>query len=811
MLMAIDLPPRGYRFPEATPLPRTPAHADLTIRSRGVCSILHSGYAPNLLRSRYFRIKYQGPSMQSVPIRPYNLTGVAIMNTLNTAVSRVAESLDQVAQLNARYRAGEVHAYVPEALRESERSLEKLIEKHLPASHAALEAASRALFFSLPVAFNPAESVGPYLAVVDRDQAGQPYRFLDMGALIATQAFGENDPAVAQAILTSLPFVTSRYAHSEYQTVLSLRLKAELNRIAPAGTPRHFVVNTGAEAVENAIKSVLMNRVMTSPDGDGGFIVSFEGAFHGRTLGALAVTHRKKARLGFPTFDWPHILFPAEEAGSPKETARREERSLKQLWDLLVSGRIPLAEKSRDSYRREMDALDEFLAQPGGDLSAFVQAQRANLSSDVVRRSQRVAAVLVELIQGAGGVRMASARFMRKLRLLTRIYDVPLVFDEVQTGWGMTGRLWGHELFDLPCPPDVVTWAKKAQNGVLFVSEALATFFQEEKKYNTTWEGDSVGMVRLLAQIDKLDLDQVRRTGERARAGLEALAREYREILKNVRGAGVMLGFDVMRADWCDTLRDRAFRRGLVLFPAGDRALRFYPRYDTEPSAINEALSILRLAIEDLLDGRLASAAAMVLETRVGTLAIPLDTVEIVDLTPEFETYKLQVRTIERERYGTLAQYPPDVLRAERRPLLQFPLETLEATASSPSAIGIALRDRVSARLVGYTLGSALENHDEEGVASDPHFGENNTFYLHAMATLPTVQNAVEIENLLLESLRTRAIAAGFEFLSTPIEGRLRETGPSWLRAASDLQRVDNYLQSGVPFAYFQVNLRQDG
>src|SRR6266852_6999907 len=306
--------------------------------------------------------------------------------------SHVAEFLERVNRLNARYRAGEVHAYVPEALQDSERSLEKLVEQHLPASHAALEAASRALFFSLPVAFNPAESVGPYLAVIDRDAAGQPYRFLDMGALIATHAFGENDPAVVRAVLESLPFVTSRYAHSEYQTVLSLRLKAELNRVAPAGMPRHFVVNTGAEAVENAIKSVLMNRVMTSKDGDGGFIVSFEGAFHGRTLGALAVTHRKKARLGFPTFDWPHIPFPVEEAGSPKETARREERSLKQLWDLLVSGRMPRAEKSKDTYRREMDAIDEFLAQPAQDLTAFVHAQRANLSPDVVRRSRRAAA-----------------------------------------------------------------------------------------------------------------------------------------------------------------------------------------------------------------------------------------------------------------------------------------------------------------------------------------------------------------------------------------------------------------------------------
>ena len=587
------------------------------------------------------------------------------MTTFDLVGSPVAEFVERAAQLTARYRAGEVHAHVPEALHDTERTLEELVERHFPASHAALIAASRSLFFSLPVAFNPAESVGPYLAIADRDPTGQPYRFLDMGALIATQAFGENDPAVVRAILESLPFVTSRYAHSEYQTTLSLRLKAELNRIAPAGTPRHFIVNTGAEAVENAIKAVLLNRVKTSEQPDGGFIVSFEGAFHGRTLGSLAVTHRKKARLGFPTFDWPRIPFPVEDARAPKETARREERSLKQLWDLLVSGRLPHAEKSKDTYRREIDALDEFLARPDQDVNAFVQAQRANLTPDVSRRSRRVAAVLVEPIQGEGGVRATSARFMRKLRLLTRIYDVPLIFDEVQTGWGMTGRLWAHELFDLPSPPDLVTWAKKAQNGVLFVSEALATFFQEEKKFNTTWEGDSVGMVRLLAVLDKLDLDEVRRTGERARSGLQALAHDYPEILKNVRGSGVMLGFDVQRADLCDALLDRAFRRGLVLLSAGERSVRFYPRYDTEPSAIDEALSILRAAIEDLVGGRVAAEVSPALKVRVGTLSIPLDTVDVVDLTPaNFGAHKLQILEVEQERYGPAAPYPPDVLRA---------------------------------------------------------------------------------------------------------------------------------------------------
>src|SRR6185436_7327233 len=142
-----------------------------------------------------------------------------------------------------------------------------------------------------------------------------------------------------------------------------------------------------------------------------------------------------------------------------------------------------------------------------------------------------------------------------------------------------------------------------------------------------------------------------------------------------------------------------------------------------------------------------------------------------------FESYKTQIRTVEQERYGTSS-------------LLQLPLATLETTISSPRAIGVAVRDRVSSRLIGYVLGSALENHDEEGVALDPRFGENNTFYLHAMALLPSVQNSVELENHLLELLRERALASGFEFLSTLIEERLRETGPAWFRNATVLEEI---------------------
>ena len=196
------------------------------------------------------------------------------------------------------------------------------------------------------------------------------------------------------------------------------------------------------------------------------------------------------------------------------------------------------------------------------------------------------------------------------------------------------------------------------------------------------------------------------------------------------------------------------------------------------------------------------------MKLRVGTLTIPLDTVEPVDLTPAvYAGCRLQVLAVERERYGGTAQYPGDVLVAGPRPLLQFPVETLDATASNPGAIGLALRDRVSGRLVSYALGSALENHDEEGTATDPHVGDNNTFFLQAMATLPTIQNDVEIENLVLEAVRQRAVAAGFAFFSTLVEARLRETGPAWLQRAAVLERIDNYLRSGIAFEYLQVSL----
>ena len=159
-----------------------------------------------------------------------------------------------------------------------------------------------------------------------------------------------------------------------------------------------------------------------------------------------------------------------------------------------------------------------------------------------------------------------------------------------------------------------------------------------------------------------------------------------------------------------------------MLLPAGERTRRFYPRYDTARSALDEALSILRQGLDDLVGDRVAAASTSAPEIRVGVLDIPIETIEVIDLAAAgFNTWKPHVLFVEQERYGAAAQYPADVPRVGGRPLLQYPVETLEATMASSSAIGVALGDRVSGRVIAYALGNARGSR-RGGVQSDPHF-----------------------------------------------------------------------------------------
>ena len=176
---------------------------------------------------------------------------------------------------------------------------------------------------------------------------------------------------------------------------------------------------------------------------------------------------------------------------------------------------------------------------------------------------------------------------------------------------------------------------------------------------------------------------------------------------------------------------------------------------------------------------------------------MPLDTLDLVDVTPaNFDSVKAQMMALEEERYVPVS------------PLLKYPPETLETTIKN-AAIDrrSALRDKVSGRLVGFALGSAIEDHDEEGISSDPRVGENDTFYLQAFTVSPSAQNVTELENQLLDWLNERAVAIGFSYLSTLVEASSLATSTPWLRDAAVLERIENYLGSGTSFVYVQASL----
>ena len=329
------------------------------------------------------------------------------------AVVRASRDADRVAQLNARYRAGQIHAHARGA-HEGEGAIEDCRASYRLGLHAALDAASRS-FYSARRVIPP----NRWDALRGRRPRRRPALRFSTWAR-STQAFGENELAVVEAIRSGC---RSRPTRTEYQTALS-PASAELNRIALPGTLRHFVPSSAAR--RSRTRSVGAASTRWDRDGRGGFIVSFEGAFHG-ARSQPAVTHRKKARLGFPTSTGRTSVSGRRSRSLAK---RRRKSGPEALWDLGVRRRH--AEKSKDTYRRDGRA-DEF-SQPTPDIQAVHAPSRRSGEPDPTSWCGPAASPR-SCRAGAGRRRRAltSARSCASCAL-TRIYDVPLVSTR-QTGW----------------------------------------------------------------------------------------------------------------------------------------------------------------------------------------------------------------------------------------------------------------------------------------------------------------------------------------------------------------------------------------
>jgi len=365
-------------------------------------------------------------------------------------------------------------------------------------------------------------------------------------------------PEVREELLAA---AKTKMANSDVGTRQFAEFVATFHRVA--GLPpleRYFFIEGGTLAVENALKAAMdwkvRKNLAAGRQGRGTDIVHFERAFHGRSGYALSLTNTDPVKTAlFPKFDWPRLPAPVLDF-SLGEIARE-----------------------RDAETRERECERKL---------------RGLLES----RSDDVAAVLIEPIQGEGGDRHFRGEWLRTLRRLCDEFEVLLIFDEVQTGGGTTGRMWCCEHFSVV--PDLLAFGKKAQAcGVMAgprLDEIDDNVFRLSGRINSTWGGNLVDMVRAtqcLQIIESEDLlENAARVGAKLLNALRELARS--ELLIGApRGRGLMIGFDLPTRELRDEFHRGLFEQGVLALRGGERTIRFRPALDFPETAVDEVTEML--------------------------------------------------------------------------------------------------------------------------------------------------------------------------------------------------------------------------
>ena len=410
---------------------------------------------------------------------------------------------------------------------------------HLPRSmafHARLTAGDFVPDDKKPPVLDLFRSSGPYLASIDDD----PLVLFDPASQIATHAGGLNPPAILDALWTgrfgSHPVANASAADGDVAALQ--RLADRLRRATDGALPHVAVCGSGAQANEIALAAASRLRPGKR------VVVAFEGAFHGRTLLALHTTWNpaKRQRFELDGFQARWAPWPAWDHTTPEPDV-----DLNDLagWD----------QATGHGNRATPPRADPLLAAEWTALGAI----EAHLEDDAV------VALLVEPMQSEGGERHATGRFFARLRALTTAYGVPLLVDEVQTGFGLGGTFFWHRRHPLPSPPDFVTVAKKAQVGAVLSRHALPA----------QSEAHLTSVVRGLLQADIMDGGDAKACEAAVLERLETLRQQHPETVLSPRATGFAFGFDLPDKDAVGHVISQRLWRGYMLYGAGERALRF--------------------------------------------------------------------------------------------------------------------------------------------------------------------------------------------------------------------------------------------
>ncbi len=388
-------------------------------------------------------------------------------------------------------------------------------------------------------------------------------KYLDFFTFFASSPIGLNHPYLTSNEVREVlgKIAVNKPSNSDIYTTYMAEFVELFANVAKPDYMKHlFFIAGGALAVENGLKvafdwKVRKNFLKGYKEEKGHKVIHFKEAFHGRSGYTMSLTNTDPAKvIYYPKFDWPRITTPKIK--------------------------FPLENNLDEVIKLEEKALAEI-----------------NLA--IKKNLDDIAVIIIEPIQAEGGDNFFRKEFFIKLREIADENEILLMFDEVQTGFGLTGKFWASEYY---VKPDIIAFGKKAQVCGIMVSDRIDDIednvFKVSSRINSTWGANFVDMVRskFILEVIKNEnlIENSKKVGEHLKYQLTKIQEEFPNLISNVRGLGLMCSFNLPTAEIRIAFRENCYKDKLMILGCGEKSIRFRPPLNITENEIDKGLTIIR-------------------------------------------------------------------------------------------------------------------------------------------------------------------------------------------------------------------------
>jgi L-lysine 6-transaminase len=393
-------------------------------------------------------------------------------------------------------------------------------------------------------------------------------KFLDMFSMFGSASVGYNHPYILEKSAWLGKMAVYKPTMSDVYLQEFADFVETFGRVAiPKELQYCFFVEGGALAVENALKTAFdwktRKNWQKGSKTEGSVAIHFKQAFHGRSGYTLSLTNTSDPRKYqyFPLFDWPRIINPKLH--------------------------FPITEENlQETIKNEQLALVE-------------------IEQAILMNPDKVSCIIIEVIQAEGGDNHFRDEFFVELRKICDENDILLIFDEVQTGIGITGKMWAFQNFSVV--PDVISFGKKTQVcGILANKEKLNQVehhvFAESSRINSTFGGNFIDMLRFQLVLEIIEkenlLENVQKQGDFLLKGLQNLQEKYPQLISNARGKGLMCAFDLPTGEIRKDFQEKLYEENVIILICGDCSLRFRPHLNVSQEDLQYVLDKIEKIVQ---------------------------------------------------------------------------------------------------------------------------------------------------------------------------------------------------------------------